>query len=178
MEMIEKNETWELVGKPSEKPVIGVKWKHKARLVVKGYAQNPGIDFNETFAPMARLDTIRTLIALAAQKGWKLYQLDVKSSFLNGVLKEEVYVDKSDGFVVPHYEDKVYKLKKALYGLKQAPGAWYEEINAYLISCGYVRSTSEDTFSTWWIFDLLKSIEIVCILVGCVHELHNNDTWV
>ncbi|CAL9023435.1 unnamed protein product [Prunus brigantina] len=158
MEMIEKNETWELVDRPSAKPVIGVKWvyktklnldgsiqKHKARLVVKGYAQKPGIDFNETFAPVARLDTIRTLIALAAQKGWKLYQLDVKSAFLNGVLKEEVYVDQPDGFVTTNYEDKVYKLKKALYGLKQAPRAWYEEINAYLVDCGYVRSTSEAT---------------------------------
>ncbi|CAL9016478.1 unnamed protein product, partial [Prunus brigantina] len=116
MEMIEKNETWELVDRPSAKPVIGVKWvyktklnldgsiqKHKARLVVKGYAQKPGIDFNETFAPVARLDTIRTLIALAAQKGWKLYQLDVKSAFLNGVLKEEVYVDQPDGFVTTNY---------------------------------------------------------------------------
>ncbi|KAI5349042.1 hypothetical protein L3X38_001929 [Prunus dulcis] len=158
MDMIEKNETWKLVDRPSDKPVIGVKWvyktklnldgsiqKHKARLVVKGYAQKPGIDFNETFAPVARVDTIRTLIALAAQKGWKLYQLDVKSAFLNGVLKEEVYVDQSDGFVTTNYEDKVYKLKKALYGLKQAPRAWYEEINAYLVSCGYVRSTSEAT---------------------------------
>ncbi|CAL2271029.1 unnamed protein product [Prunus armeniaca] len=81
-----------------------------------------------------------TLIDLAAQKGWKLYQLDVKYAFLNGVLKEEVYVDQPDGFVVTHYEDKVYKLKKALYGLKQAPRAWYEEINAYLISCGYAEA--------------------------------------
>ncbi|KAI5318448.1 hypothetical protein L3X38_038156 [Prunus dulcis] len=110
-----------------------------------GYAQKPAIDFNETFAPVARLDTIRTLIALAAQKGWKLYQLDVKSAFLNGVLKEEVYVDQPDGFVTTNYEDKVYKLKKALYGLKQAPRAWYKEINAYLISCGYVRSSSKAT---------------------------------
>ncbi|CAL8133642.1 unnamed protein product [Prunus armeniaca] len=154
--MIDKNETWELVDTPSEKPVIGVKWvyktklkldgsiqKHKARLVVKGYAQKSGIDFNETFAPVPRLDTIRILIALAAQRGWKLYQLDVKSMFLNGILKEEVYVDQPEGLVVKHYEDKVYKLKKALYGLKHAPRAWYEEIHAYLISCGYVRSTSE-----------------------------------
>ncbi|CAL2255491.1 unnamed protein product [Prunus armeniaca] len=144
MEMIEKNETWELVDRPSDKPIISVKWvyktklnldgsiqKHKARLVVKGYAQKPGIDFNETFAPVPRLDTIRTLIALAAQKGWKLYQLDVKFAFKNGVLKEEVYVDQPDGFVITHYEDK-------------APRARYEEINSYLISCGYVRSTSSN----------------------------------
>ncbi|CAL8112732.1 unnamed protein product [Prunus armeniaca] len=132
MEMIEKNETWELVNRLMDKPIIGVKWKHKARLVVKGYAQKPGIDFNETFAPVARLDTIRTLIALAAQKEWKLYQLDVKSAFLNGVRKEEAYVDQPDGFLIEHSEDK-------------APRAWYEEINSYLIDCGYVRSTSEAT---------------------------------
>lgn len=94
---------------------------------------------------VAILDTIRTLIALATQKGRKLYQLVVKSAFLNGVLKEEVYVDQPDGFVIKHFEDKVYTLKKTLYGLKQAPRAWYEEINSYIIGCGDVRSTSEST---------------------------------
>ncbi|TQD98696.1 hypothetical protein C1H46_015689 [Malus baccata] len=129
--MIEKNATWKLVDRPTNKPIIGVKWvfktklnldgtvqKNKARLVGKGYAQKPGIDYNETFAPVARLDTIRTLIALAAQKSWKLYQLDVKSAFLNGVLEEEVFVEQPDGFVITGKEDKVYKLHKALYGLK------------------------------------------------------------
>ncbi|KAI5314111.1 hypothetical protein L3X38_043287 [Prunus dulcis] len=108
--MIEKNGTWELVDRPTEIPVIGVKWvyktklnldgsvqKNKARLVAKGYAQKPGLDYNETYAPVARLNTVRTLIALAAQKEWKLYQLDVKSSFLNGVLPwlliVSIYVD-------------------------------------------------------------------------------------
>ncbi|CAL9018208.1 unnamed protein product, partial [Prunus brigantina] len=136
IETIEKNGTWELVERPTDKPVIGVKWvfktklnldgtvqKHKARLVAKGYAQKPGIDYNETFAPVARLDTIRTLIALAAQKGWKLFQLDVKSAFLNGVLEEEVYTEQPEGFEVKTASHKVYKLKKALYGLKQAPRA-------------------------------------------------------
>ncbi|CAL2240910.1 unnamed protein product [Prunus armeniaca] len=136
IETIEKNGTWELVERPTDKPVIGVKWvfktklnldgtvqKHKARLVAKGYAQKPGIDYNETFAPVARLDTIRTLIALAAQKGWKLFQLDVKSAFLNGVLEDEVYTEQPEGFEVKAASHKVYKLKKALYGLKQAPRA-------------------------------------------------------
>ncbi|KAI5332051.1 hypothetical protein L3X38_022179 [Prunus dulcis] len=131
LSMIEKNATWELVDRPTDKPIIGVKWvfktklnlggsvqKNKAQLVAKGYAQKPGVDYNETFVPVARLDTIRTLVALAAQKNWKLYQLDVKSAFLNGVLEEEVYVDQPDGFVVKGSEDKVYKLHKALYGLK------------------------------------------------------------
>ncbi|KAM2467223.1 hypothetical protein PS1_009053 [Malus domestica] len=102
LEMIEKNDIWELVNRPSDKPVISVKWVYKvklnldgsvqktnARLVAKRYSQKPGVDFNETFAPVARLDTIRTLIALAAKKGWKLHQLDVKFAFLNGVLEDE-----------------------------------------------------------------------------------------
>ncbi|BBH01526.1 cyclic nucleotide gated channel 1 [Prunus dulcis] len=110
LSMIEKNATWELVDRPVDKPIIGVKWvfktklnldgsvqKNKARLVAKGYAQKPGVDYNETFTPVARLDTIRTLVALAAHKNWKLYQLVVKSAFLN---------DQPDGFVVKGSEDK------------------------------------------------------------------------
>ncbi|CAL8176390.1 unnamed protein product [Prunus armeniaca] len=123
--MIEKNDTWDLVDRPSDKP--------------------PGIDFNETFAPVARLDTIRILVALAAHKGWKLFQLDVKSAFLNGVLHEEVYVDQPPGFVIKNREDGVYRLKKALYGLKQAPRAWYEEINSYFEKAGFKTSLSEAT---------------------------------
>ncbi|CAL8999646.1 unnamed protein product [Prunus brigantina] len=130
MNMIEKNQTWEL---------------HKAGLVAKGYAQKPGIDYNETFAPVARLDTIRTLIALAAKNSWKMYQLDVKSAFMNGVLQEKVYVEQPDGFIVQGEEDKVYKLHKALYGLKQALRAWYGEIDSYPVQCGFKKSTSEAT---------------------------------
>ncbi|XP_068322500.1 uncharacterized protein [Pyrus communis] len=96
--------------------------KNKPRLAAKGYAQKPGVDYNETFAPVARLDTIRTLVALAAQKSWKLYQLDVKSAFLNGVLKDEVYVEQPYGFVIKGSEDKVCKLHKALYSLNRHQG--------------------------------------------------------
>ncbi|KAI5337554.1 hypothetical protein L3X38_016825 [Prunus dulcis] len=158
LEMIEKNNTWQLVERPFNKPVIGVKWvyktklnldgtvqKNKARLMAKGHSQKPGIDYNETFAPVARLDTIRTLIALAAQKRWNLYQLDVKSAFLNGVLKEQVYVEQPQGFVKENEEIKVHKRHKALYGLKQAPRAWYDEIDAYFNSAGFKKSSSEAT---------------------------------
>ncbi|KAI5334699.1 hypothetical protein L3X38_024832 [Prunus dulcis] len=158
LEMIEKNNTWKLVDRPFGKPIIGVKWvyktklnldgsvqKNKARLVAKGYSQKPGIDYNETFAPVARLDTIRTLIAFAAQKEWNLYQLDVKYAFLNGVLKEEVYVEQPQGFVKDNEEIRVYKLNKALYGLKQAPRAWYDEIDSYFNRAGFKKSPSEAT---------------------------------
>ncbi|CAL5340699.1 unnamed protein product [Camellia sinensis] len=158
MRMKEKNHTWELMEKPQNRKIIGVKWvfstklnangsinKYKARLVVKGYAQIYGVDFSETIAPVARLDTIRLLLAIAAQKCWKIYQLDVKSAFLNGFLQEEIYVEQLEGFVMQGHEDKVYLLKKMLYGLKQAPRAWYSRIDSHLLSLGFVKSLSEFT---------------------------------
>jgi hypothetical protein len=158
IDSIEKNKTWELVEKPNNKDAIGVKWvykvkhnpdgsvqKNKARLVAKGYAQQPGIDYEETFSPVARHDTIRALISLAAQKMWKLYQLDVKSAFLNGELKEEVYVEQPQGFEIEGQEEKVYRLKKALYGLKQAPRAWYSNIDNYFMKKGFEKSKNEPT---------------------------------
>ena len=90
------------------------------------------MNFDETFSPVARFETVRTLLALAAQLSWPVYQFDIKSAFLNGDLEEEVYVAQPEGFVVSGQESKVYRLKKALYGLKQAPRAWYSKINSYL----------------------------------------------
>lgn len=140
--MIEKNETWELVDRPVDKPIIGVKQvlktklnldgvvqKNKAKLVAKSYTQKLGIDYNETFATVSRLDTIRTLIALVAQSSGNLYQLDVKSSFLNGKLQEEVYVDQLEVFEIK--EDKSYRLFNAFYELKHVPRAQYSEIYTY-----------------------------------------------
>ena len=95
--------------------------KYKARLVAKGYAQHQGIDFDEIFSPVARFETVRTLLSLAAALKLPIYQFDVKSAFLNGNLEEEVYVLQLEGFIVKGSEDKVYRLRKALYGLKQAP---------------------------------------------------------
>jgi uncharacterized cupredoxin-like copper-binding protein len=158
LKMIEKNQTWKLVDRPNHKKAIGVKWvyrtklnfdgsinKYKARLVVKGYAQIFGVDFSETFAPVARLDTIRLLLALAAQNGWVIHQMDVKSAFLNGYLEEEIFVEQPEGFVVEGQEEKVYRLNKALYGLKQAPRSWYSRIDRHLMNLGFEKSPSEFT---------------------------------
>jgi hypothetical protein len=106
------------------------------------------IDYNETFAPVARLDTIRMVLAIADQHNWKVYQMDVESAFLNGYLEEEVYVQQQPGYQVRGQEDKVYRLKKALYGLKQAPRAWYSRIDSYMIKNEFIRSTSEPTLYT------------------------------
>lgn len=133
---IEKNKTWELVDLPIGAKAIGLKWvfkvkrnsdgsinKFKARLVAKGYIQRHGVDFDEVFAPVARIESVRFIIALAASKGWQVHHLDVKTAFLNGDLKEEVFVCQPEGYVVRGQESKVYKLRKALYGLRQAPRA-------------------------------------------------------
>ncbi|KAK2993389.1 hypothetical protein RJ640_000711 [Escallonia rubra] len=137
MNMIRKNGTWQLVDKPNDKEIIGLKWvyktklnedgslqKYKVRFVAKGFAQQPKIDFNETFSPVACMETIRTVLALVAQLGLLVFQQDVKSAFLNGELEEEVYVEQPQGYVIRGQEDKVFRVKKALYGLKQAPRAW------------------------------------------------------
>ena len=129
-----RNDVWELVSIPKDVNVIGTKLiyknkfdehgtviRNKSRLVAQGYTQVGGVDFDETFAPVARLESIRILLAIASHLNFKLYQMDVKSEFLNGMLQEEVYVEQPKGFVDPHRPDDVYKLKRALYGLKQAP---------------------------------------------------------
>lgn len=172
IQAIEKNNTWELVNLPEEAKKIGVKWvfktklnedgnvdKHKARLVVKGYAQEEGIDYEEVFAPVARWDTIRILLAVAAQRGWKVHQLDVKSAFLYGELKEVVYVEQPEGFVKRGEEDKVYLLKKALYGLKQAPRAWFSRIEGYFKQVGFCKSSYDHTL-------FIKKEGKKCILVS------------
>jgi hypothetical protein len=101
----------------------GVIVKHKARLVARGFVQRKDIDFDDTFTPVARMESLRLLFALAAQEGWRVHHMDVKSAFLNGDLKEEVYVHQPSGFTIPGKEGKVLRLRKVLYGLRQAPQA-------------------------------------------------------
>ncbi|RDX74343.1 hypothetical protein CR513_45924, partial [Mucuna pruriens] len=143
---IEKNQTWELMDLPTGAKTTGVKWiyktklnelgevdKYKARLVAKGYSQQHGIDFSEVFAHVARMDTVRLIVALAACKECDIFQLDVKSAFLHGELSENVYVEQPKGYVKKGKEHKVYKLHKALYGLRQAPRAWFNRIEAHFM---------------------------------------------
>ncbi|GJZ77319.1 retrovirus-related pol polyprotein from transposon TNT 1-94 [Tanacetum coccineum] len=119
--------------------------RNKARLVAKGYAQEEGIDFEESFAPVARLEAVRIFVAYAAHKSFPIYQIDVKMAFLNGPLKEEVYFAQPDGFVYPDHLEKVYRQKKALYGLKEAPKAWYDELSNFLMSKGFTKGTIDPT---------------------------------
>jgi hypothetical protein len=153
---IEENRTWEVCDLPTGHRPIGLKWvykikknpagevvKHKARLVAKGYVQRQGIDFEEVFAPVARVESVRLLIAMAAQFGWKIHQMDVKSAFLNGELIEEVYVGQPPGFEIEGKSSKVLKLKKALYGLRQAPRAWNSKLNSTLTELGFEKCPSE-----------------------------------
>ena len=131
IDAIERNGTWELVDLPISCDEIGVKWiyrlkynsdesvkKHKARLVAKGYAQNYGVDYFETISPIARFEAVQMLLSIACEMEWKVYQFHVKSTFLNGYLDEDVYVDQPKVFVIQGNENKVQTLKKALYGLK------------------------------------------------------------
>lgn len=112
-------------------------------MVAKGYVQQYGVDFEEVFAPVSRLETIRLLVSIAAAKGWEVHHLDVKTAFLHGELKETVYVTQPEGFEVKGSEGKVYKLNKALYGLRQAPRAWNHKLNAILLELGFRKCTKE-----------------------------------
>ncbi|GJV11983.1 retrovirus-related pol polyprotein from transposon TNT 1-94 [Tanacetum coccineum] len=119
--------------------------RNKSHLVAKGYAQKEGIDFEKSFAPVARLEAVRLFIAYTTHKSFTVYQMDVKTTFLYGPLKEEVYVNQPDGFVDPYNPDQVYRLKKALYGLKQAPRAWYDELSNFLVSKGFSKGSIDPT---------------------------------
>jgi hypothetical protein len=147
IDAIKKNHTWELADLPHGHNAITLKWvfklkrdevgaivKHKAHLVARGFMQREGIDFDDTFAPVARMKSMRLLFALAAQESWCVHHMDVKSAFLNGDLKEKVYVHQPPGFVIP---GKVLHLRKALYGLRQAPRVWNAKLDSTLKGMGF-----------------------------------------
>ncbi|GJX34989.1 retrovirus-related pol polyprotein from transposon TNT 1-94 [Tanacetum coccineum] len=155
------NDVWELVPQPKNMTIIGTKWvfrnkldkngivsRNKARLVAQGYNQQESINYDETYAPVARLESIRILLAYACALDFKLFQMDVKSSFLNGLINEEVYVAQPPGFIDFKKPNHVYKLKKALYGIKQAPKAWYDRLKYFLIKHEYKIGMVDNTLFT------------------------------
>jgi hypothetical protein len=142
--------------RPKEKTVVSSKWiyktkhsvdgsieKYKARFVARGFSQKEGIDYEETFSPVARYTSIRAILVIAAVMKWKVHQMDVKTTFLNGVVEEEVYVEQPQGFETHDRKTHVCRLKKALYGLKQAPRAWYGRIDSFLMSLGFTKSKAD-----------------------------------
>ncbi|GJV86807.1 retrovirus-related pol polyprotein from transposon TNT 1-94 [Tanacetum coccineum] len=151
-------DVWVLCDLPDGKRVIGTKWvfrnkrdergtiiKNKARLVAQGYRQEEGVDYDEVFAPVARIEAIRLFLAFASFMGFTVYQMDVKSAFLYGNITEEVYVKQPPGFEDPSHPNKVYRVVKALYGLHQAPRAWYERLSTFLLKHGYRRGAIDKT---------------------------------
>ena len=123
----------------------GVIIRNKARLVAKGYNQEKDIDYDETFAPVARLEAIRMLLTFASFMNFKIYQMDIKSAFLNGFIEEEVYVEQPSGFEKFYFPNHVFKLSKALYGLKQVPRAWYERLSNFLLEKGFSKGKVDIT---------------------------------
>ncbi|CAJ2659174.1 unnamed protein product [Trifolium pratense] len=157
MTALEKNNTWDLVTLPRGKKTVGCRWvftikhkadgtidRYKARLVAKGYTQSYGVDYQETFAPVAKLNTVRILLSVAANQDWPLLQFDVKNAFLHGEILEEIYMDTPPGMVDSN-GSKVCKLKKALYGLKQSPRAWFGRFTKSMKTFGYKASNSDHT---------------------------------
>jgi hypothetical protein len=158
LEKFERNQVWELVDPPPGCKPIGTKWvwnnkegkkgevvRNKSRLVDQVFSQKEGFDYEETFSPVARLEVIRILLAFFVAKGFELYQMDVKSAFLNGVLEAEVYVWQPPGFESEKYPHQVYKLRKVLYGLKQAPRAWYGRLRGFMFEKGFEMGKIDQT---------------------------------
>ena len=158
MDALHSQGTWTLVSFPSHKNLVGCKWifklkknadgsvaRHKARLVAQGFSQEPGLDYGETFSPVVKPTTVRIVLALAAQFGWVLRQLDIKNAFLHGILQEEVFMAQPPGFVDVTSPDLVCKLHKSLYGLKQAPRAWNDRFTSFLPSLGFKHTYSDSS---------------------------------
>ena len=184
IEAMRTNNTWELVDLPKGRKAIPCKWvfrikanelgeitRYKARLVAKGYAQSYGVDYEETFAPVVRINSIRTLLAVAMSEGLTLVQMDVTTAFLNGELEEELYMKQPEGFIDPSAPNKVLKLHKSIYGLKQAPRAWNKLISTTLTELGFRQGKAEPCLFT------LKSKSIVhlALFVDDIIIAHNDN---
>eukprot|EP00253_Pinus_taeda_P029055 PITA_29055 len=184
-----KNGTWKLVDPRFGTKPIGCKWvyknkykadgsldKHKARIVAKGFAQKEGVDYEENFSPTAKWATIQTLFSLAAQNGWKVHQMDVKTAFLNGDLKENVFMSQPEGFAVKGHEPKVCKLVKSLYGLKQAPRAWYEKLTEHLLKLNFNHFDLDD--ATLFVKKVGKTVVYLVVYVDDLLMTGNNESYI
>jgi hypothetical protein len=151
-----KKDVWEVVLRPEGKSMLTSKWlykikyvvdggieKYKAQFAARGFSQVEGVDYDETFAPVARYTSIGAVIYIATKMGWKIHQMDMKTAFMNGLIEEEVYIEQPQGFEVHGRDSHVCRLKKALYGLKQAPKAWYSRIDTYLQQMGFEKSEAD-----------------------------------
>jgi Reverse transcriptase (RNA-dependent DNA polymerase) len=155
---LEKFQTWELVNIPKNSNIIGYRWvfrlkhnatrnivKYRACVVAKGFTQQPRVDFRETFAPITKLASIQSMIALAITHDWELYQIDIKSAYLNGDLKEMIFMNLPPGYTPPGSTGKVCKLKKSIYGLKQAGCQWYQKLSNCFDRIGLTKSSVDHT---------------------------------
>ncbi|GJT64341.1 putative ribonuclease H-like domain-containing protein [Tanacetum coccineum] len=187
MQQFINQQVWKLVPLPDGKHAIGTKWilknkrdargivvRNKARLVAQGHRQEEGIDYDEVFAPVARIEAIRLFLAFASYMGFLVYQLDVKSAFLYGEIEEEVYVTQPKGFEDPYFPKHVYRVVKALYGLHQAPRAWYERLSAFLLQHNYRRGTIDKTL---FIKKDSRDILLVQVYVDDIIFGSTNKAW-
>ena len=157
LQALNDNKTWSLVHLPPSKKAVGNIWifkvkfkadgsieRHKARLVASGFTQTFGVDYKETFAPVAKMNTVRVLLSVAVNRGWSLYQMDVKNAFLHGEFQEEVYIQPPLGYG-PAQNGMVCKLHKAIYSLKQSPRAWYAKLSSVLEKADFLRSNADSS---------------------------------
>eukprot|EP00253_Pinus_taeda_P020502 PITA_20502 len=176
-----ENQAWDLVPLPSGRKLVRCKWvyrtksdadgkitKRKARLVAKGFQHVHGIDYDETFAPVAKMDSIRLTLAIVAAQGWEVHQMDVKNAFLHGDLSQEIYMEQPHGFIQD--SSLIYRLKKSLYGLKQAPRAWYANMDSFLLSQNFERCKSDPNVY------MLRTHDSLLILVLYVDDLLITDS--
>ncbi|GJZ59026.1 putative ribonuclease H-like domain-containing protein [Tanacetum coccineum] len=187
MQQFINQKVWQLVPLPDGKIAIGTKWilknkrdargivvRNKARLVAQGHRQEEGIDYDEVFAPVARIEAIRLFLAFASYMGFMVYQMDVKSAFLYGEIEEEVYVTQPKGFEDPHFPKHVYRVVKALYGLHQAPRAWYARLSTFLLKHNYRRGTIDKTL---FIKKNSRDIILVQVYVDDIIFGSTNKAW-
>jgi hypothetical protein len=188
MAALDANATWELIALPEDMKAIGCKWvykvkhnvdgsvnRYKTRLVAKSYAQTYGIDYEETYSPVAKMTTIRAIVAMAAAKGWSLYQMDVKNVFLHGDLNEEVYMEQPPGYVDQTHPNLVCRLKKALYSLKQTLKACSDKVSQYFVTSGF--KTSNANFALY-VKKIGHGIIIIIIYVDDLIITGNSDTYI